>query len=476
MGVTAAMNSDGTGLTFTPSATGTSIAVNSSALTDSSTLSFTTPASGSLSQNQSGVIALTDGGKLPASATSLTLGQSLGTLAGNLIVSNAGVTDTFVMNSSSANTYSASGSTIHINSTSVNALITAVNSAGATSGLANGEGSLNLTASQDLATGGIFVQSNTPGTNTLSATTTGLTVSLGETGANGTDGSTITNTAAHAVYTNGGSNSGSDPVSGSIVVTNTANGGGAYNGGAMTFVVGQGTSDTTHFYTEGTVASPILTDTEGNSTSSLQGLADLINNTGTSHNGDLTASVGPGGLTLTSGDSTSAITLGTSTLQDQYGAISQGTVAGTGPSGATTAAATVGITTGAVGATDQLAGTLVLSNGGSGNQTFVMGTGSTGGVHYTGTTTTLSSLQQAINADSATLGISASISNGILDLQATNTQTTITVGGASNLTDTVTERVAAPATGREMPTTSGSATPVRRAPRSTIHPTTRQIR
>ena len=90
--ISAVVNPAGTGLTFASTVTGISIGVNSSTLSDVSAMSFTTPASGSVPQYQSGVIALTDGGKLPDNG-----GLTAGSLTGSVTITNNGATDTFVM-------------------------------------------------------------------------------------------------------------------------------------------------------------------------------------------------------------------------------------------------------------------------------------------------------------------------------------------------------------------------------------------
>jgi flagellin len=317
-------------------------------------------------------------------------------------------------------------------------LVTAINNAGSDT-THSGTGNLNLTASVDAETGGIYVQSSQAGATGLNSDTSGLTVTLSEGATQGTNGAAgQTNTAAYVNYTNGGTNNGADPITGDIVLTNTAsvaNGGAIHGTGAaaVTFTVGgtASASTSTHIYTG--------TDT------SLNGLKNAINSANATYGLDLTASVDSNGLTITSTDDTSVITKAGTGLTDNYTAVSTSTVAGTGPTAATHAAATVG-TTGTIGSTDALAGTLVLSNGGV-SHTFVMGsTASVSGSTITTAGTTLQALATAISQDN-TLGLNASVANGTLALQATGTNTTIAVGGASNLHDTVTENVASSSTG-----------------------------
>jgi flagellin len=419
--VSAALNSDGTGLNFTATTNGTSIGVTSSALSDTSTLSFTTPPNGSTdsSQNQAGVIALTDGGKL---GTTL---QSSAALNGTVTVSNGGVTDTFVMGASSS---SVSGGTVNVVGNTLSALVSAINTEG--SDTTHSGMNLHLTASQDAATGGIYLESSQTGSTTLSADTSNLTVTLGEsagTGVNGAAGQSAT--AAHVVYANAGTNDGSDTVTGDIVLSNTSAGGTAYGAGTVTFTMGgtASASTATHIYT--------------GSDTTLQGLADAIKNSGL----DLTASVSSSGLTVASNDQTSVMTA-TGTLTDSYGAVSGTPVAGASSTEATNAAATVGIKNGSVGSSDALSGSLVLTNNGV-THTFVMGsTANVNGSTITTASTSLQALATAISQDT-TLGLTGSVASGALDLQATATDTTIQVGSGSTLADSVTESVSSASTG-----------------------------
>jgi flagellin len=406
-GVSAALNSDGTGLAFTATSTGTSISVTSSGLTDISNLSFTNPPNGSTdtSQYQAGVIALADGGNLSAL-------QSSAQLNGTVTVSNGNVTDTFVMGATSS---SVSGGTVNVVGNTIGALLSAINTEGSDTTHAGMD--LHLTASSDGATGGIYLQSNQVST-TVAADTSNLTATLGETagtGVNGAGGQSAT--AAHVVYTNSGTNDSSDAATGSIVLTNTRSGGGAaYGAGATTFSM-------------------------GGSVKTLGDLAAAI----TASNLDLSASVSSSGLTITSNDHTSVM-VATSTLKDSYG-VSTTTqqVAGTSATAATNAAATVGISNnGSVGSSDALSGSLVLTNNGT-THTFVMGsTANVNGSTITTASTSLQALATAISQDT-TLGLTGSVANGALDLQANAPNTTITVGGS--LSDTVKETATAANTG-----------------------------
>ncbi|MGA2350212.1 MAG: flagellin [Terracidiphilus sp.] len=418
--ITAGMNSTGTGLTFTTGSIGTYIGVDSSSLSDLSTMSFTTPPNGSTdtSQNLAGVIALTDGGKLTGA----------GAVTGNVIVTDNGVTDTFVMNSSANNIYSSSGSTINITGTSLSSLVSAINAEGSDSSH-NGYANLGLTASQDGATGGIYLESATPGKTGLTANTTGLTETLSETGTNGLNGTLgATNIAANVTFGNGGTNAYSDPIAGSFVLSNTAsvsNGGTVYGGGPVTFIVGGDASldSANKIYTGSTAADETM-----------QGLANAITYANTTLGLDLSALPGSNGLVVTSTDNTSILTLTNSTLVDQFGAVQGTSQAGGAPTPATNAFATVG-TGGVINPSDTITGSIVLTNSGGagGTQTFTMGTGA-------GTVgTTMGQLASAISLSSLGLAASVNATTGALILQANSSDTTIVVGGTSNLKDTATE-------------------------------------
>jgi flagellin-like hook-associated protein FlgL len=441
--LSAAINTAGTGLAFTDletlgSQTG-SIAVTSSALSDVSTMSFTTPANGNISQNLSGVIALTDSGKLAGT----------GTLSGTVTVTNDGVTDTFVMGAGSASsTYATGGGTFSITGTSIAALATAINTEGSDASN-SGKANLGLTASVDAATGGVYLESSTAGATGLTANSSNLTMTLAETGTSGLSGAANSSyTAATLNYSNGGINSGSDPISGSIVLTNTSSLGHVYGtgGGAVTFSVGAGTDTSTNYYT-GTAA--------GDET--MAGLAAAINLANTNLGTDLGATAaGTGGLTITSTDSQSVITVGTGALVDQYGALQGTQVAGTASTAATHANASIG-TSGQIGATDALSGSIVLNNGGTA-QTFTMGATSGGSSpSFTTGGFTLQDLATAITDDTA-LGLNASVANGVLNLQSGATATTITVGSGAQdtLIDTVTSATVAASTGGPGSKSAGS--------------------
>jgi flagellin len=431
--ISAAVNSSGTGLIFTSVNPGISIGVTSSALTDVSGTSFTTPASGSTPQHQSGVIDLTDGGLLPGSG-----GAAAGTLSGTVTITNDHVTDTFVMGGSSLS-LAADGGTITVNGSTVNDLIAAVAAESAKTG-----SNLDLSASLDVATGGAFLQSTISGSTGLSVDTSALTDTLAEgsvNGANGEAGATVI--PANLVYANAGVNSGADPVAGDVILTNTPTSGGAYGGGAVTFAVGSGAAANT-IYTGTTAADETL-----------QGLANTINSYSSTYN--VTASVGANGLTITSLDPTSTLANGGGALNDMFGTLQTGQLGGANAAAATYATATVG-TTGTVGANDVLSNSIVLSNtygGTTVTDTFTMGStaGSPGAHSFTTGGTSLQDLATAINQASIAdnLDLNATVANGVLDLQSTQAAGSIMVGNGTpagdTLTDTLAVSASAPSTG-----------------------------
>jgi flagellin len=444
MEVTATLNAAGSGLTLTDTTSGanlgTSITVTSSALSDASTLSFTTPAGGDDVENSTGVIALTDGGALALSGAGT--GQ---TLSGSVVVTNgtglSAVSDTFVMGQSSAtSTYAVGGGTFNITGSTVAALATAINAEGIDAAH-SGEADLNLTASVDAQTGGVFVQSSYPGVSGLTANTTGLTMTLTENASQGTNGAAGATTApAEAQFSNGGINSQGDPIAGSVVLANVHSGSTyGLGGGAVTFVVGAGTDSNTTYYTGGTAAD----ETMG-------GLANAINLANSNLTLALSATASATGLTVVSTDNTSVINFGggTNTLVDQYGALQGTQVTGGAAQGATHATAAVG-TSGQIGASDALSGSITLDNGGT-TQTFIIGSTYNNLTPNTITTggTNIQDLATAINDDLG-LGVGATVVNGVLQLQANSTATSITVGTgtADTLIDTVTSTAVTTNTG-----------------------------
>ena len=421
----AALNTANSGLTFSSTANGESISVDSSGLSTVSTMSFTTPASGSTAQYQAGVMSLTDGGQLPGSG-----GASTGTLTGSITVTNNGVTDTFVMGGSSE-TLAADNGTIQVNGSTLNALISAINDESARIG-----SNLNLSASQDGASGGLFVQSTAAGATDLAIDTSALTNTLSEASTNGTNGAAgATTAAAHVVFSNGGTNAGTDVLdtTSQLVLTNTSASAVVYGGAAVTFAVGTGNA-----------AHTIYTG-NGAGQETLQGLADAINSVKGTYN--LSATISSSGLTVTSLDNTSTILNAGSGLVEDISVSQSGQTGGASATNATYANAAVGISGGTVGASDALSGSIVLNNNAGTAQTFVMGgTANVNGATITTGGYTLQNLADAINSDSGNLHLNASVANGILSLQSTSSGVdTIVVGTGAG--DTLADAVTATASG-----------------------------
>ena len=430
LNVTAAIGANDNALTFTTSTLGTVIGVNSTGLSDTSTMNFTNPVSGGAGIYASGTVALTDGGKLLGNGSAA---QS-GAFTGSIVITNkntAGTfttTDTFVMNSSAANTIGVAGggtdnNTININSTNLTDLLAAINVEG--NGTPLGSKDLGLTAIRDNSTGGIFLQSTVTGATGLTAASS-LTDTVAETATAGSQGAAVVGTAlgAYVTFGTGTNNSGSDVVAGHIIIRNSG-----FNGSAnVTFTMGGGAES-------GLGTSAITVN--GNT---LNALAQAINDDSTAPLGatgvGLSAVVGANGLTVTSNNTASTISNVASTLVDNYGA-SVNVAPGAQLVPATNASAILGASE-QIGATDALSGAIVLNNGGS-NYTFTMASSNAGSTATSINTngTTIQKLADAITASA--IGLNASVVNGALHLQSTSSTTSITVVGTPTLTDTATE-------------------------------------
>jgi flagellin len=420
LNITAAVGADNNALTFTTSSLGTVIGVNTTSLSSTSTLNFTNPVTGDVGVYASGTVALTDGGEILGNG-----GAASGAYSGSIVISNNGVNDTFVMGSNAADTYNVAGSTFHVNSTQLGDLITAINTEGSdvtNGGVAN----LGLTAVRDSATGGILLQSSTTGVTGLNAVSS-LTATVAETATQGSQGATVVTQAqgAQVTYGTGTNNSGSDVISGSIVIKNSGFAGGA----DTTFTMG------------GTSESGLGTNNITVNGNTLDALAQAINNdsagtySGTTGIG-LSAVVGANGLTVTSNSTSSVISDVSSTLVDNYGS-SVATNPGAQLVQATYASAVLGANE-QVGASDALSGSIVLNNGGS-NYTFTLASSNAGSTATSINTNgaTLQDLAESITASG--VGLNASVVNGALHLQSTSSATSISVVGTPTLKDTATE-------------------------------------
>ncbi len=417
-GITATLNAADDGLTFSTTTLGATITPTSAGLTDTDGFSNTNPAAGGAGQYASDVVALADGGKVPGTGNA-----GSGTFAGSITITNNGVSDTFVMGGA-ATVAGADGATYHTGGTTLTSLINEINAESV------GISTLGVTASQDGATGGLFIQSTATGVTVLSASgTAGLTDTIAETPANGSAGTAYVANAIGADVVIGAAtgNNQSDVLTGSIVIANSGHG---FGGAAETFTMGA---------TSGTAESGLGTaniTVGGNTLLALsQAILDAsavgVHTGGTITAGnslDFSTGISGNGLTITSTDTASVIApVGTNTLHDAYG-VTAATTGGYPTLPATNASAVIG-TSGTVQITDTLHGSLVLSNGGA-LQTFTMGSSANGG-------TTILTLAAAIN--SSTLGLRATTAGGVLGLQSSIAATTIVVDSSSNLTDTANE-------------------------------------
>ena len=160
--VTASLNQTAggsvSGLTLTATnGAASTLATAGAGLAEAGTLSFTTPVEGGSGQAQSALLALTNNGVLAQGGTVAEDGTVTGSISITTTTGGKTVTDTFNMGNSTANTpgTSTTNGTYNIASNKLSDLLTAINQAGSDN--------LNLTATQDAGTGGIFLQSNAIG-------------------------------------------------------------------------------------------------------------------------------------------------------------------------------------------------------------------------------------------------------------------------------------------------------------------------
>jgi flagellin len=410
LGITASLNPANGTISFTSAISTNGAAPNigvTSTLADVYSTQFTTPAMGSTdigAQYQGGILTLQDGGSINGLN---------GTLTGTLTITSdttahaGGYTASFVMGQAAdtnvGNTWNLTAA--HSN---IAGMLAAINGTGAFAGIGAGAATaLNTAASVDTATGGLFVQSVTATDSNLTAVTAGLTDNVNEAPTAGLGGAATAN--AQVLFGNAGTNRGSDPVIGTITLTNNS----ALYGGTSTFVMDGSAGHVT-----------------------LGNLATLIGDA----NIGLSAAVGATGLLVRVSDQsnmdfTSAITLGAaSSLTDGYGMLLTGTP-GVPSVQAENATATVGTVGYNNSGSDTITGSIVLTNGGiGGTQTFTMGmgVGEIGG-------TRIADLAQAI--DNSSLGLRAQVNatTGALELESNVGNTSITA--ISHLNDSVAEGV-----------------------------------
>jgi flagellin len=303
----------------------------------------------------------------------------------------------------------------------------AINDAGSTASV--NTNALNVTATGSDPAGGLFIQAINP-TSGGAQNDTGLT-EVGGSGVPATDTTTLTfnavgadvapSTAGHTggnasviIANTGTNNQSTDTVTGDIILKNSS------LGLTTTFTMG-GSS--------GSPVAPGIVSGLGTANvlvngTTLGALALAITNSGL----DLGATV-PGtgvGLTITSTQGTGTVTAITN-LNDSY----TGTAVANGgltPGESTNAVATLGTGVGAINPTSTgLTGSVVINNNGqSGTFNMANSAGVSSGVYQTGAET-LTGLQNAINADTA-LDLSATVANGVLNLQSSVADTTITFG------------------------------------------------
>jgi flagellin len=395
---TAAANSTGSGDTLVNSALVTASVITNSDGTQSLSLSDSKSTGGALSVTTTAGSALTPtfasttgsvGSSTSALSTvgtsnatgtaavtavdgSLTVGVGSvtadNTVAGSVVVTNGTTVDTFVMGAGTnnatdaavggvaANTYYTANSgddssTFQNLATTITAKMTGVTAATTSTGM-------TLTAT----TGTVTSVASLQYTNTVNSDTTAVTSAT-----NATSG---VNTLSVAQ-----SNIGTDAMTGSIVLQNTG-------GTATTFVMGPGINNTTNAAVGGVAANTYYTNNEPagtDTTGTMAALKDTINTVlGTS----VTASVGTAGLTVTSKTAGDNVTSSANSLANTNATLGlyTPTVAGTGEYATALLAATNSAgtaVTGAIGSSDNLTGSIVLTNGGV-SDTFVMGNDSHG--------------------------------------------------------------------------------------------------
>jgi flagellin len=358
------------------------------------------------------LLALQNSGVLAQGGTIAEDGTVTGSISITTTTGGHTVTDTFNMGSDAAGTTGTAtvNGVYNVATNKLSDLMAAVNQAGTDN--------LDLTATQDAGTGGIFLQSKSLSDTGMGATSNTLSTSLNYTASSA---SAVTYTPAVVVDTNGGVNNANDLLENGAMIVLTGP-----TGPATTFVVGGNSGVNT-----------IGVGMFGGQ-ATLGQLATAIAGAGL----DLNATAGTGGLTITSTAANGAgtITVGTNTLKDDYSTGTPVVTAGSGPTTATSGSASINTGAGmSTAGTDALGGSLVLQNGSGTAVTFNLNnttTPNTSSEVYltTGANSTTTGLMNAINAKTA-LGITASINSttGALQLQSNTTGTAITA--TSSLTD-----------------------------------------
>jgi flagellin len=433
------------GLTLTANNAGAAnILVTANSLNSASSMTFTTPASGSGSQLQSGVLGLTDSGVL-SSAPGASASNALdGTLSGSIsitsIVNGVTVTDTFTMGGSAA---SDTATSFNTGGNTLKSLIDSINKAGAVTG------NLDVIATQDAATGGIFLQSKVAGDTGLAMDATGLTNTLAFANSAATTPTFTPGKVTLANTSNAGAiNDRADLLTSgtSLQLTNSA------SGVATTFTMGGVTG-------AGVIGVGSNT-TPGSET--MGALIDAINGSNLSLHAAINIATGNLEISSTAANGAGTVTVGTNTITDAFSTSAATTTLGTAATAATAATATINTTAGmSTTGNDALSGQLILKNGAGSAVTFNLNSAATSSgtnVEIGAGSSTLNGLVLAINQNVATLGLTASInsSTGALQLQSTTTGAgAITVGG-TGLTDATGEAFTAGAVGIASKQSSGT--------------------
>jgi hypothetical protein len=286
------------GLTISSTTNGNNITVtNNNLVNGNATLGLYNPTLNGGTEYATGLLALTNS---DGTAITGTIGAS-DTLAGSFTLTNNGVTDTFVMGLGSnggsgldgATANAAGGNTIYVGTYSAADLATAISGASTLTG-----DSLDLTATANAASGGLYLQATDQGTTDLAITAS--TLAVGQSGNNaiastsgtlavtGIDQSIVVGAGTSSTAATGVIPSSSDLLTGSITLANANFNSGA--GVAQKFVMG-GTGTGIGSYDAGTNTYTV----NGNS---MANLAAAIN--ADAANLGLNAVAGTSGLQLTS--------------------------------------------------------------------------------------------------------------------------------------------------------------------------------
>jgi flagellin len=252
-------------------------------------------------------------------------------LTGSIVLTNAGVSDTFVMGTNPANGTTGvtgavsltGGNTYYAGNGGTSVLTTAINNL---VGSETGGAGLNLTASAG-ASGGIYLQATTATATVISETGT-LAVANAATATSSVNGVTAAAGTASTVTVAPGSGTvnTTDTLTGSVVLTNTPT-----TGSAVTETFKMGTSANDGTTSKGSLSGTTFT-VNGNTLADLQAAINSQTTTGTGSLGlGLTALASTNGLSVSSSTNNGSTVGATSTLVDTtqgtYSSISMGSYA-----------------------------------------------------------------------------------------------------------------------------------------------------